>query len=225
VDHAVQTVALASEEMSSSARSVAQQMTQAREVSGKASKEAAQVRTVIQELNENSSRITDVVQLIDTIAGQTNLLALNATIEAARAGDAGKGFAVVASEVKHLAKQTAESTEQIRNQVQSMMDYLSQSVSAVESIGKTIDDVNELAGAVSDAMDQQTLATDEIGKGASQAASGTSTMHENIASVREESRVNAGHADALRQLAEGLSDRSRHLQRAFDDFLDKVQAA
>ncbi len=55
-----------------------------------------------------ASRIGDVVELINTIAGQTNLLALNATIEAARAGDAGRGFAVVASEVKALRRADGE---------------------------------------------------------------------------------------------------------------------
>ena len=71
----------------------------------------------VSELSKAASRIGDVVELINTIAGQTNLLALNATIEAARAGDAGKGFAVVASEVKSLAGQTAKATDEISQQI------------------------------------------------------------------------------------------------------------
>lgn len=225
IDHAVQTVASAAEQMSSSARSVADQMGQAHAVSAMAAREATEVKAVIMKLNDAGSQITDVVQLIDAIAEQTNLLALNATIEAARAGDAGKGFAVVASEVKHLAKRTGESTEQIRRQVQSMTESLSKSVTAVESIANTIQDVNTMAATVTAAMEQQTTATDEIGQGASQAASGTSAAHENIASLRAEAQSNVNRADALRQLANGLSERSRGVQERLDKFMEEILAA
>ena len=62
-------------------------------------------------------RWSEVVQLIETIAGQPNLWALYAIIEAARAGDVGKGFAMVPSEVKSLASQTAKATEEIHVQI------------------------------------------------------------------------------------------------------------
>lgn len=225
IDEAVQTVASAAEEMSTSARSVADQMNQAHTASATAAREATEVRAVILKLNDAGAQITDVVQLIDSIAEQTNLLALNATIEAARAGDAGKGFAVVASEVKHLAKRTSQSTEQIRHQVQCMTESLSQSVKAVESITKTIQDVNTMAAGVTGAMEQQTAATDEIGQGASRAASGTSASHSNVTDLREEARVNAERADALKQLASGLSERSTALQGRLDRFLEDVMTA
>ena len=225
IDNAVQTVASAAEEMSTSARSVAEQMNKAHSVSATAATEATEVRAIIMKLNDAGSQITEVVQLIEAIAEQTNLLALNATIEAARAGDAGKGFAVVASEVKHLAKRTGESTDQIRCQVQSMAEYLSESVKAVESIATTIQDVNTMAATVSAAMEQQTAATEEIGRGASQAANGTSTSHNNVTSLREEARINADRADSLKRLAGGLSERSADLQQGLDKFLKEVTAA
>ena len=84
----------------------------------------------VSELSKAASRIGDVVELINTIAGQTNLLALNATIEAARAGEAGRGFAVVASEVKALAEQTAKATGEIGQQITGIQ-------AATQELGRT----------------------------------------------------------------------------------------
>ena len=93
----------------------------------------------VSELSKAASRIGDVVELINTIAGQTNLLALNATIEAARAGEAGRGFAVVASEVKALAEQTAKATGEIGQQIAGIQAATQESVGAIKEISGTIE--------------------------------------------------------------------------------------
>ncbi len=74
-------------------------------------------RHSIEALSKQTDDIRNIAEVIGKIASRTNLLALNATIEAARAGEAGKGFAVVANEVKELARQTAQSTEEIGRQI------------------------------------------------------------------------------------------------------------
>ena len=65
-------------------------------------------------LFDNTSKITDILDDINSVAGQTNLLALNASIEAARAGESGKGFAVVAEEIRKLSEQSKESAVSIQ---------------------------------------------------------------------------------------------------------------
>jgi hypothetical protein len=71
----------------------------------------------VEALDEASAAVGEVIRIISGIADQTNLLALNATIEAARAGELGKGFAVVASEVKDLARETANATKRVSDQI------------------------------------------------------------------------------------------------------------
>ena len=93
----VQSVASATEEMSSSVTEISRQVQNSSRIAGEAVDQARNTNASVGELAAAASRIGDVVELINTIAGQTNLLALNATIEAARAGEAGRGFAVVAS--------------------------------------------------------------------------------------------------------------------------------
>ncbi len=89
-------------------------------------------------LKQATHQIHKIIESIESIADQTNLLALNATIEAARAGDAGKGFAVVANEIKELARQTADSTTEITNLINSLTEKVDGSVSSMEDVVESV---------------------------------------------------------------------------------------
>ena len=117
--------------MASSVNEISRQVQESARMANKAVGQARATTDRVSELSKAASRIGDVVDLINTIAGQTNLLALNATIEAARAGEAGCGFAVVASEANALAEQTAKATDEIGQQINGIQAAVQDSVNAI----------------------------------------------------------------------------------------------
>ncbi|HAS6310495.1 TPA: methyl-accepting chemotaxis protein [Vibrio vulnificus] len=155
ITHSAETdqVVTAITEMSESARSVAENVTQSNRITEGASKEAKQsleivnnaVSTVsalvndveemsdrIVSMNQDANKISEVLNVIGEISEQTNLLALNAAIEAARAGEQGRGFAVVADEVRALAARTQNSTTEISEMLSKLLDGTSSVVASME---------------------------------------------------------------------------------------------
>lgn len=109
---------------------------------------------VMQRIAKSSEEMTRMVALIDDIAFQTNLLALNAGVEAARAGESGRGFAVVASEVRALAVRSADTTNEIRNQIKRSTEIVHQGVALVEVAAHSFRQIGEGIAGASSAMEQ-----------------------------------------------------------------------
>jgi methyl-accepting chemotaxis protein len=221
----VTTAAGSVEELAASIGEIASQAQKSTQVAERAVAEARRTSATMAELANAATRIGEVINLIQSIAGQTNLLALNATIEAARAGDAGRGFAVVASEVKSLAGQTARATEEIAGQIGSIQSAAADAAQAIAQVNRIIEDMSAIAVNVATTVEQQNSAVSIIAEGVSNASDAARTGADamsRVSSATTEARATAADvkalADALAIEAEGLDSQVRQ-------FLIKVQAA
>lgn len=202
-------VASSTEELSSSVVEISSQVTHSVEIVGTAVEEAQQSEQHVTNLVNASNKISEVSDLISTIAEQTNLLALNATIEAARAGEAGKGFAVVASEVKNLAQQTAKATDEISMQIKNIQSVSQSTAQAINHIADVITQVSEISTTISGAVEEQSAATGEVA--------------DNINGVQTAAAETGESSTSMLNVARDLSERSSELQERVSDFLRNVR--
>ncbi|KPF51531.1 chemotaxis protein [Rhizobium sp. AAP116] len=160
----------------------------------------------MQRIEESSSKIRQIIDVIDQIAFQTNLLALNAGVEAARAGEAGKGFAVVAQEVRELAQRSSTAARDINGLINASTSNVSDGVALVLQTGErlhAIEDniaaINDQIGAIVDASREQSARLSEINASVNDLDQMT---QQNAAMVEETTAA----AFALAQEADGLTE-------------------
>ena len=212
VQHHVESVAAAVEQLNESISAISGNASEATDVARRAVDRADGANERMTRLGTSSAEIGAVIDVITSIAEQTNMLALNATIEAARAGEAGRGFAVVANEVKELAQETAGATEQISSRVRAIQDDMEGAVEAIGDISSTIGSVAQLQQTIASAVEQQTSAAQEIARSVSQAATDVRHIPDNLERVRgtaERTRAvasqTAGFPARLRAAAQALA--------------------
>jgi len=221
----VQTVAVATEELTASIGEINQQVTRCTSVTRDAVSATQTATSEFTALTDAARKIGDVVGLINDIASQTNLLALNATIEAARAGEAGKGFAVVASEVKQLATQTSKATDDIAELINSIQNMTQRSGASISLIAGIIKDVNEIATAIASAIEEQGAATSEIARNIEQASTSTGSVSVTITELSQATQHVGQSAGQVLAASGDVAQDASALQVQVTDFLKQVRAS
>jgi methyl-accepting chemotaxis protein len=173
-------IASAIEEMNTAILEIGRQADDATTMTLTATEKVRTADMTASSLSVKGDAILSIVELIHTIAERTNLLALNATIEAARAGEHGKGFAVVASEVKSLAKQTAEATSRIEQQINEVREASHEMKSQMAAVQATVEQISTVNQTIKNALHEETTAAHEISRSAMETSKATSQVTANI---------------------------------------------
>ena len=221
----ISTVASATEEMSATANEISEQMSFFTVAMREAMNETAKADETSLLLDSATSRIGEVVAIIQGLAAQINLLALNATIESARAGEAGRGFAVVANEVKQLADQTEKATGEISTNIGNIREVASSVVAALGSIKGSIEKVESISNSISSAVEEQSAATRDIAHNMSMASTGTAEIDSSINQVSEYAVDASSAAMQSKSSAQNLYEQSQRLSNEIKGFINSVRAA
>jgi methyl-accepting chemotaxis protein len=177
----------------------------ARQSTENSSKVVSDAIDAMSRIEQASSEISKIINVIDEIAFQTNLLALNAGVEAARAGEAGKGFAVVAQEVRELAQRSANAAKDIKALINKSGEAVAGGVSLVQQTGTALGEIsgqvasiNDHISAIASAAREQSTALHEINGSVNHMDQFT---QKNAAMVEEATAVTHRLADSARTLA------------------------
>ncbi len=168
--------------------------------------EVQRIVATMQGISESSSKVSQIIGVIEGIAFQTNILALNAAVEAARAGEEGRGFAVVASEVRALAQRSSTAAKEIKDLIGESASRVEAGSRLVEQAGGTIAEVVVSVKRVTDIMSEISSASNEQSTGIAQVNQALNRMDEvtqqNAALVEEA----AAAAQSMAQQAQALMD-------------------
>ncbi|MCV9963405.1 methyl-accepting chemotaxis protein [Pararhizobium sp. BT-229] len=190
---------------SSRANEARDMVRETKESAGKSGEIVRNAVSAMSRIEGSSSRISQIIGVIDEIAFQTNLLALNAGVEAARAGEAGRGFAVVAQEVRELAQRSANAAKEIKTLISASASEVEGGVSLVRATGDALLEIEKLVLRVNDHV--ESIATAAREQSTALAEINTSVNH-----MDQMTQKNAAMVEETTAASETLADESRQLQ-------------
>jgi methyl-accepting chemotaxis protein len=205
-------------QLTSTVNQSAEAATQANQMAGSASAVAqrggevvSQVVSTMNDINQSSRKIADIIGVIDGIAFQTNILALNAAVEAARAGEQGRGFAVVAGEVRSLAQRSAEAAKEIKGLIGSSVDRVEAGSRLVGDAGSTMNEIVASVQRVSGIIGEITAAAAEQSAGIGQVSS-------SVGQLDQMTQQNAALVEQSAAAAESLKGQAARLAQLVSVF-------
>ncbi len=213
---ALEQTAASMEQLGATIRHNADSASQANQLAVGASRVAQQggevvskVVSTMQDINNSSQKIADIIGVIDGIAFQTNILALNAAVEAARAGEQGRGFAVVAAEVRNLAQRTAAEAKAIKELIGASSAMVQQGSVLADEAGTTMQEVvraiqrvADMVSEISAASNEQTAGVGQVGEAVTQL---DQTTQQNAALVEEMAAAASSLRTQAQQMVEAIA--------------------
>lgn len=219
----IQFVASATEELSSSVAEIRQQIEKSNDVIEESNSIMVRAEAASSALDGAVQSISEVLGIIQGLAGQINMLALNATIESARAGEAGKGFAVVAGEVKNLANETATATTRIADKIGEVKGCSESVLDVIATLKDSMESVKNYAQSIAGAVNQQAAATREIAERMVSVSDHTRSIDENLKHVASISEENNAVSHTVLETAQTLNTQSTQLDGDVVVFLKDVR--
>lgn len=203
-------ISYSTRQLQSAVKDISSQILKQNDLVGNINEVTCASRKDMEKLNQASSQINEIVNIVKNIAGQTKLLALNARIEAARSGEAGKGFTVVAREVRELSLQTEAANEDIADKIAAIQKASKIIIEYTQQTEKRIERLLLASHQISAAVEEQDAVTTGISENIDATANEIKDVSSRISNVNDAARATnqfAGSVEVYSEQIEGqLSD-------------------